>query len=108
MDALMQSSQSLPNQYQTWDYQVTNGIVPIIDGVGGDQQAAMFAAFIQTGTIPQIPESGTPWVEFFTGTVSFSQIDNQIKSNLNALGLISYYPQYDFVNGNLVAKVVSQ
>ena len=105
MDALMQSSQSLPNQYQTWDYYVQDGIVPILTGSVEESQAATIAAFIQLGTIPQLPDSGIPWVEFFTGTVQFNQIDNAIKLILTQLGLTSFYPQYNLVNGNLVAQV---
>ena len=107
MDARMQSSQSLPNQYQTWDYYVDSGIVPILEGSQEDSQAAAIAAFIQLGTIPQLPDTGVPWVEFFTGEIQFNQVDSSIKSALNKLGLISFYPQYDLVNGNLVAKVIS-
>jgi hypothetical protein len=103
----MQSSQSPPNQYQTWDYYVQDGIVPILESSQENSQAATIAAFLQLGTIPQLPTTGIPWVEFFTGEVQFNQIDSSIKSALNLLGLISFYPQYDLVNGNLVAKVVS-
>lgn len=101
----MQSSQSLPNQYQTWDYYVQDGIVPILEGSVEDSQAATIAAFIQLGTIPQLPDSGIPWVEFFTNTAQFNQVDNAIKLALNQLGLTDFYPKYDLMNGNLVAQV---
>lgn len=108
MDARMQSSVSLPNQYQTWDYYVVDGIVPIIEGIQENSQTATIAAFIQVGTVKQLPTYGIPWVEFFTGEVGFNVIDSQIKTNLNQLGLIAYYPQYDLINNNLVATVVKQ
>jgi len=105
MDARMQSSQTITGQYQTWDYYVADGIVPILEGTLEESQSATMAAFIQRGTIPQLPEIGVQWVEYFMSEVPFNEIDNQIKNNLNLLSLIDYYPTYDFINDQLVAKV---
>jgi len=101
----MQSSQSIPNQFQTWDYYVSNGIVPILEDSPEDEQAAMIAAYLQKGTVPQLPDSGIPWVEFFTGEVQFNEVDGAIKQALNSIGLTSFYPSYDLVNDNLICKV---
>ena len=101
----MQSSVSSASVYQTWDYYVQDGIVPIITGDQENQQAAAMAAFIQIGTIPQLPEEGVDWTGYFTGDVPFNEIDNSIKNNLSKLGLVDYYPTYETVNDSLVAKV---
>lgn len=112
MDMQLQSSVTSANQYQTWDYAVVNGIVPILHDSGSktsleDNQAATVAAFIQKGTVPQLPTFGVEWVEFFTHQISFGVVDGDIKTNLNAIGLNKYYPTYDIVNENLVCKVVA-
>jgi len=108
----MQSSQSTPNTYQTWDYQVTNGLVPILSDSGApnsaeDAQSAMIATFVQVGTIPQLPEYGVDWLSFFTGEISIGVIDSSIKQNLSNAGL-NFLPSYDLINGNLVVTVVNQ
>lgn len=104
----MESSKTIPGQYQTWDYYVADGIVPILETPNDNNQAASIAAFIQVGTVPQLPEYGVPWVEFFTGQVNFGALDGAIKANLGNIGKVSYYPSYDLINGNLVATVVNQ
>jgi hypothetical protein len=105
MDAQMQSSTKSPTSYQEWDYYVVNGIVPIIEGEEENAQAATIAAFLQVGTIPQLPEEGVDWTGFFTGGVPFNEIDNTIKNNLARIGLVDYYPTYDTINDSLVAQV---
>ena len=101
----MQSSTKSPTSYQEWDYYVVNGIVPIIEDDQEDAQAASMAAYLQAGTIPQLPDEGVDWVGFFTGDTPFNEVDNQIKNNLFAISLIDYYPTYDTVNDALVAQV---
>ena len=105
MDARMQSSTSAPNKYQTWDYYVVDGIVPIIEGKNEQSQNASVASYLQLGTIPQLPNTGIPWVEFFTGQTDFNSIDGAIKSALNSLGLSVFYPEYDLQNDNLVCTI---
>ena len=105
MDAQMQSSQTALNQYQTWDYLVNSGIVPILQNSQEQEQAAAIAAFIQTGTIPQLPDYGVDWVGFFAGEVDIGVIDNSIKQNLASAGLADFSPTYDLVNGNLICRV---
>lgn len=111
MDLQLQSSVSVAGSYQTWDYAVTNGIVPILDDSGDvnsleDQQHAQMCAYTQVGTIPQLPDFGVQWVEYFTRAVNFGVVDGQIKSNLVSTGLSSYYPSYDLVNEKLIVSVV--
>ncbi len=106
----MQSTTKSANQYQTWDYYVdSNGKVPILTGDNENAQAANMAAFLQRGTIPQLPDEGVQWVEYFMGEVTFGDIDNQIKNNLMKLDLVDYFPQYEIVNDQLLTKIgVSQ
>ena len=113
MDMTLQSSSTAPNQYQTFDYLVVGNIVPVLNdsGVNGsieDAQHAQMAAYIQRGTVPQLPQFGVEWVEYFTGGVNFGVVDGQIKSNLISIGLSKFRPTYDLVNDKLTVAVVSQ
>jgi hypothetical protein len=113
MDMALQSSTNVANQYQTWDYLVQGNIVPVLDDAGAtgsveDSQHAQMCAFLQYGTIPQLPTFGVQWVEFFTGEVNFGVVDGQIKSNLMAVDLSSFRPTYDLVNDKLTVAVVSK
>jgi hypothetical protein len=110
MDAQMQSTSKSANSYQTWDYYVdSSGNVPILTGSQEEAQAANMAAFLQRGTIPQLPEEGVQWVEYFMGEVTFGDIDNQIKNNLMKIDLVDYFPTYEIVNDALVTNIgVSQ
>ena len=113
MDMALQSSTTLANQYQTFDYLVVGNIVPVITDSGQpgsieDAQHAQLAAYTQRGTIPQIPGWGVEWVEFFTGGVNFGVVDGEIKQNLIAIGLSNYRPTYDIVNEKITVAVVSK
>ena len=113
MDAVLQSGSTTPNQYQTFDYLVQGNIVPVLNDAGTtgsieDAQHAQMAAFIQVGTVPQLPTFGVQWVEFFTGGVNFGVVDGQIKSNLMATGLSNFRPVYDLVNDKLTVAVVNK
>ena len=112
MDAVLQSSTPLANNYQTFDYLVRGNIVPVINDSGTtgsfeDAQHAQMAAYLQQGAIPQLPGFGVQWVEFFTGQVNFGVVDGQIKSNRLSVGLSQFRPTYDLVNDQLTVAVVS-
>lgn len=110
MDAQLQSSSTPADSYQTFDYFVDGNIVPVLDDAGAvnsleDQQHAQLAAYLQYGTIPQLPSFGVQWVEYFTKQVNFGVVDGQIKSNLLAIGLPTFFPDYDIINQKLVVGV---
>ena len=113
MDAALQSSFTPANSYQVFDYLVQGNIVPVLNDAGltgsvEDAQHAQMSAYIQRGTIPQLPQFGVEWVEFFTGAVNFGVVDGEIKSNLLAVGLSNFRPVYDLVNDKLTVSVVSR
>ena len=88
-------------------------IVPVLTDAGTngsveDAQHAQTAAFLQYGSVPQLPTFGVQWAEYFTGGVNFGVIDGQIKSNLSAVGLTQFRPTYDLVNDKLTVSVVSK
>lgn len=106
MDAQMQSSTALPGEFPTWDFVVTDSIVPIIDGENETRQAATITGFLQVGSVPQLPTAGIPWLEFTTGSVQFNQVDGAIKQNLINNNITTFIPDYDIVNGKIVTQMV--
>lgn len=105
MDGQMQSTVFSDTEYPVWDYLVVNGIVPIIDGPEEEYQEANIMAFLQLGTIPQLPNQGSPWVQMLIGESDFATLDNQIRNNLIAIGRTDFNPSYDLINDRLVATV---
>lgn len=113
MDMALKSSSTPANSYQIFDYLVQDNIVPILNdsGTNGsieDAQHAQMAAYLQYGAIPQLPQFGVQWVEYFTGEVNFGVVDGAIKSNLATVGLSNFRPVYDLVNDKLTVSVVSK
>ena len=104
MDARMGSTVSTAGEYPTWDFEESDGIVPIDDD--SDDQEANLAAFIQLGSIPQMPEWGTPWAEFFSGQATFAEVDQKIQNNFATLGITGYSMSYSLENEKLKAEVV--
>jgi hypothetical protein len=91
--------------YPTFDFVVKDGIVPIIEGQVEEEQAAALITYLQLNTIPQLPAQGSPWMQYLTGETDFSDLDNTIRNNLIAIGLVDFNPDYDIVNDRLTVKV---
>lgn len=104
----MQSEITAPGGFPTWDLYVDGTIVPFITGDAGDAQGAGVTAYLQLGTIPQLPTIGVPWTEFLTGEVGFGVVDASIRKTLVYAGITNYYPNYDIVNDNVIVKMEKQ
>ena len=104
----MDSTTNTANTNKTWDYYIKDGIVPILEGTPENDQKAAISGYLQRGSIPQLPESGIQWTEYFLGEIGFNDIDNQIKNALNSEGLTLYFPTYDLVNDQLITKIGAQ
>lgn len=104
------SSPGTETSFPKWDLTVTSGIVAFISGDPGDVQAASMAAFIQLGSIPQLPTVGVPWAEFLTKQATFGDLDAAIRQSVANAGVSNFSPQYDILNGNLTVtmKAVQQ
>ena len=94
-------------------YMPFTAFVPVLADSGSslsqeDMQNAQMAAYLQYGSIPQLPNFGVQWAEYFTGSVDFGIVDGQIKSNLISVGLQNFRPIYDIVNEKLTVSVVSK
>lgn len=104
------SSPTTATAFPTWDLAVVSGIVPFITGDPADIQAASIGAFIQVGSVPQLPTIGVPWVEFLTGKATFGDLDAAIRQGAQNAGVPQFTPQYDILDGRLVVtmKAVKQ
>ena len=106
MDLTMASStETTDTSFPTWDFDVQNGLVPLISGDLESVQAASMAAFLQVGTIPQLPDVGVPWAEFLTGIATFGDIDAAIRKAALSANVSNFSPEYDFENGRLTVTM---
>ena len=106
MDLTMASSTpTTSNSFPTWDFDVQNGSVALISGDVENLQAATIAAFVQVGSVPQLPTVGVPWVEYLTGGATFGDIDAAIRKAALAANVANFTPQYDFENGKLTVTM---
>lgn len=89
----------------SWDCKVQEGIVPLITGDEEEIQCATQAAFLISGTIPQLPEAGVPWADFLTKKITFGELDFYIRDSLQKVGKENYFPQYEIENDQLTMTV---
>ncbi len=108
MDIQMSSStEETETTFPTWDFTVVDGVVPLISGDQERVQTAAMAAFIQVGSVPQLPGVGVPWTEFLTGGATFGDIDAAIRKAALASNVSDFTPQYDFENGRLTVVMTA-
>jgi len=89
----------------SWDCKIEDGIVPIITGDEEDMQCATQAAFLITGTIPQLPEAGVPWSDFLTEKITFGELDFYVRDSLQKVEKETFYPQYEVDNDKLTMSI---
>jgi hypothetical protein len=106
IDAQMTSTVTSSSAYPTWDFNVVGNIVPIIQDTLAEQQSANVAAFLQIGTIPQLPGIGVDWTGYLTGNLSFGDLDQAIRASLLAVGLSTFSPNYDIVGSKLTTTII--
>ena len=89
----------------SWDCELNNGIVPIIQDDTEDLQCAVLAGFLITGTVPQLPEAGVPWTDFISNKITFGVLDFYVRESLLNVGKDNYYPQYDIEDDQLTMSI---
>lgn len=99
------NSEQITTSGVLWDCKVSGGIVPIITNDEEDLQCAINAAFLITGTIPQIPAAGVPWTEFLTNKISFGELDFYVRDSLQKVEKETYYPQYEIQDDKLTMTI---
>lgn len=102
---LKMKAEEITNAGVTWDCEVQDGIVPIIAEETENLQAAILAAFLIRGTVPQLPEAGVPWTEFLTQKITFGVLDFYVRESLSAVERDDYYPQYDIEEDQLTMSI---
>lgn len=106
MDVKMASStDTTSSTFSTWDFDIKNGIASFITGDDADVQLATIAAFLQIGSIPQLPSVGVPWVEFLTHQVTFGDLDAALRSSAQNAGVTNFQPNYYIEDQNLVVRM---
>jgi hypothetical protein len=106
MDLKMNSTTiGTSSAFPVWDIDVVNGVAQIVTGDAEHVQKASMAAFIQVGSVPQLPGVGVPWVEFLTGGANFADLDAAIRKAAQAVDEPNFSPNYDFENGRLVVTM---
>lgn len=89
----------------SWDCQVADGIVPIIQNDTEDLQCATLAGFLIVGTVPLLPNAGVPWTDFLTGKITFGVLDFYVRESLKNVQKDNFYPQYDIEEDQLTMSV---
>lgn len=104
MDVEMRKEEQTSTDY-IWDVKTDEGIVPIITGQKEDVQIATLAGLLQLGSIPQLPEAGVNWAGFLTGSVSFGELDGEIRDALIKAGKEDYMPVYSISGDKLILNI---
>lgn len=89
----------------SWDCQVSDGIVPIIQDDTEELQCATIAGFLIVGTVPLLPNAGVPWSDFLTGKITFGVLDFYVRESLKNVQKDNFYPQYDIEEDQLTMSV---
>lgn len=110
MELLLVSSEDPETDRTNWDIDVEDGIALCVpEGAEQDQEASV-VAYLETNTIPLMPERGIDWTGYLNKKKSLSEIDYDIRENLKTyLDTVLYTPTYTNKNGTLtlnMAKVV--
>ena len=70
------------------------------------KQRAVFASFVQRGSIPQLPDVGIDWVEFLTEQRSAAEINSQIFTAMHQYAdTYDYVPKYETADGKLTVTI---
>lgn len=104
MDIEMKKEEQTSTDY-VWDIKTEGGIVPIISGNKENVQVATLSGLLQKGSIPQLPDMGVDWAGFLTGTVSFGELDGEIRESLKAAGKEDYMPVYSISGDKLILNI---
>lgn len=102
MELLLVSSEDPAAQRWNWDIDVVDGIAAVVpENAEADQEASVIT-YLETDTIPLMPERGVNWSGFLGKRFSLSEIDTRIRENLKTyLNTVLYSPMYSVKNEKL-------
>ena len=106
MDILLSSNTDKSTGLPTWDFSLRKGVVQTIEKTAETKQRAVLASFLQVGTIPQLPNTGNPWLGVVLGEKNLLDADATVRSNIqNLAGTFSHVPVYSTSGNKLVCTI---
>lgn len=110
MELLLTSSTDPETDRFNWDIDEENGIAKVVPEEAEESQEASVVTYLETNTIPLMPEKGVDWPGYLGKQFSLAEIDTQIRENLKAyLDTVLFSPVYATNKGKLevhLAKIV--
>ncbi len=110
MELLLISSEDPSSQQWNWDIDVNDGMPAVVPEGGEEGQEAAVVSYLETNTIPLMPERGVNWPGYLNKQLSLAEVDTQVRENLKTyLSTVLYTPVYDTKEGKLtvnLAKIV--
>ena len=111
MELLLVASEDAAEDRYNWDIDVdAEGMPAVVPEEAEEDQEASVVAYLETNTIPLMPERGVNWAGYLGKQVSIAEIDTKIRENLKTyLDTVLFSPVYTTNNGKLevnLAKIV--
>lgn len=111
MELLLLASENAAEDRYNWDIDVdAEGMPAVVPEEAEEDQEASVVAYLETNTIPLMPERGVNWAGYLGKQVSIAEIDTKIRENLKVyLDTVLFSPVYTTNNGKLevnLAKIV--
>ena len=106
MELLLVSSEDPAEERWNWDIDVNDGIPAVVPDGGEEGQEASVISYLETNTIPLMPEKGVDWPGYLSKKLSLAEIDTKIRENLKTyLNTVLFSPVYSTDKGKLVVNL---
>lgn len=107
MDVQMRSYTDRETKEPVWDFIMTDGELKFITSpTAEEKQRAVVAAFLQKGTIPQLPDTGTDWAGLLTDKTTAAQVRADVLDNIHNLAdTYAYAPVYSTKDNKLIVSI---
>lgn len=102
MELLLIASENAEEDGWNWDIDVNDGAPDVVPEGGEEGQEAAIVTYLETNTIPLMPEKGINWAGYLNKQLSLAEIDTDIRENLKTfLNTVLFSPVYSVSNGKL-------
>lgn len=102
MELLLNTSVDPAEERYNWDIEVEDGIALTVPEEAEEDQAASVITYLETNTIPLMPEKGINWPGYLGKELSLAEIDSKIRENLKTyLNTVLFSPVYTTKEGKL-------
>lgn len=102
MELLLNTSVDPAEERYNWDIEVEDGIALTVPEEAEEDQAASVIAYLETNTIPLMPEKGINWPGYLGKELSLAEIDSKIRESLKTyLNTVLFSPVYTTKEGKL-------